>query len=317
MRTITVIGSINIDLVVAAEHLPRPGETVLGYDYRMTFGGKGANQAVAAARLGGVVSMVGCVGSDEHGRLARANLEKQGVGVRAVRCVKSASTGVALIVVDSRGRNLIAVAPNANARVRVPKHAFDVVVMQLETPYALPRARLFILNPAPASLDALHAPFGGPNRLQTGPTKGGLQIGATRSARRRPQTSATRSGRRRPLEGVDVVVPNEHEAATLTGEHAPSAAARELIRMGARRAIVTLGERGVYDSEEARIQPAFKIQVVDTVGAGDAFVGALAMALAQGRCDAVRFAQAAAALKCTRPGAQNVPSRAEIERLLG
>ncbi len=289
MRTVTVIGSINIDMVVVAETLPREGETVLGHDCRVVCGGKGANQAIAAARLGARVQMIGCVGRDEYGRLALQNLRENGVGVRDVRTRRGA-TGVALIVVDRRGRNLIAVAPNANAFVRVPGRFFDIVVMQLETPYARPRARLFLLNPAPASLNVLRA---------------GL-VGAR--------------GKRRPLEGVDIVIPNEHEARQLTGENDPARAARALQQLGARRVLITLGENGVYDSGQKRSQesyhPAFRITPIDTVGAGDAFVGALAAAIARNHPDPVTFAQAAAALKCTRPGPQNIPTRLEVERFL-
>lgn len=278
MRTIVVVGSINIDLVVRAEALPRPGETVLGREYQVVCGGKGANQAVAAARLGGRVHMVGCVGSDEYGRIAMANLIERGVGVRAVRTV-SGATGVALIVLDSAGRNIIAVAPNANALMRMPKRAFDIVVSQLETPYGVPQAKCFILNPAPARRDTL--PRG-----------------------------------RRPLAGVDFVIPNEHEAQALTGQRDPARAARALERMGARHAVITLGEKGVFDGTTGRRVPAFKVRVVDTVGAGDAFVGAFAAAVAGGDRDPVRFAQAAAALKCTRRGAQSGPTRAEVLRYL-
>ncbi len=282
MRSITVIGSINIDLVVVAARLPREGETVLGHDYRVVCGGKGANQAAAAARFGGAVQMVGCVGDDEYGRMALANLSERGVGTRGIRTIKGVSTGAALIVVDRQGRNLIAVAPNANAQVRTPRGAFDIVVSQLETPYAVPRAKLFILNPAPANIDALRT--------------------SRRSAR--------------PLSGVDILVPNEHEAETLTGRRDPAKAAREFIRMGAGRAIITLGAAGVFDSAANQTARPFRVKAVDTVGAGDAFVGALAAAIAGGRTDPVRFAQAAAALKCTRPGAQNLPSVREVVQLL-
>jgi ribokinase len=289
MRTVTVIGSINIDLVVVTENLPREGETVLGHDYRIVCGGKGANQAIAAARLGARVQMIGCVGCDEYGRLALQNLRENGVGVRGVR-MRHAATGAALIVVDKRGRNLIAVAPNANAFVRAPRRSFDIVVMQLETPYTRPQARLFLLNPAPASLKVVRAGLVG-----------------------------TRE-KRRPLEGVDILIPNEHEATRLTGEHDPMQAARTLRRLGARRVLITLGENGVYDSGQKRGQesyhPAFRVRPVDTVGAGDAFVGALAAAIASEHPDPVTFAQAAAALKCTRPGAQNIPTRIEVERFL-
>jgi ribokinase len=279
MRSIVVVGSINIDLVVRADALPRAGETVLGRAFQVLCGGKGANQAVAAARLGGRVRMVGCVGSDEYGRMAKANLAKHHVGIRAVRTV-AGSTGVALIVVDGAGRNIIAVAPNANTQVRMPRRPLDIVVTQLETAYALPRAGCFILNPAPARPESLH-------------------------------------GRgRRPLAGVDFVIPNEHEAEALTGYRDPARAARALVRLGARHAIITLGERGVFDGTAGRRLPAFKVRMMDTVGAGDAFVGAFAVAIAGGHPDPVRFAHAAAALKCTRRGAQSGPSRVEVLRLV-
>lgn len=286
MRTITVIGSINIDLVVAGERLPREGETVLGSDFRVVCGGKGANQAVAAARLGGRVQMVGCIGDDEYGRIAKANLERHGVGVGAVKRAKG-PTGVALIVVDAEGRNQIAVAPNANDHVRVPRRAFDIAVMQMETPYALPRAKCFILNPAPAN----------------------QQITQARGKGRR-------TGRFAPLAGVDYLLPNEHEAEILSGERDPRRAVRRLMKLGARRVVITLGEEGVFDGASERRVPAFRVKVVDTVGAGDAFVGALAAALAEGHPEPIRFAQAAAALKCTRAGAQNGPSRREVDALL-
>ncbi|MEP0846326.1 MAG: ribokinase [Phycisphaerae bacterium] len=294
-RAITIIGSINIDLVAVASRLPREGETVLAHDYRVVCGGKGANQAVAAARLGGRVQMVGCVGDDEYGRVAKSNLAAHGVGVRAVRTIAGAHTGVALIVVDDRGRNLIAVAPNANARLRVPRRPFDIAVMQLETPYSPPRAKLFILNPAPARLDVLE---------QTTPRS------------------------KRILRGVDLVVPNEHEAEALTGRRDPARAAAELLRLGARQALITLGAEGVFDGGcsrgavpvvndgRPRHHPAFPMRATDTVGAGDAFIGALAAALAEGHADPIRFAQAAAALKCARCGAQSVPTRRDVERLI-
>lgn len=285
MRTIAVIGSINIDLVVAAERLPREGETVLGREFRVVCGGKGANQAVAAARLGGRAFMVGCVGRDEYGRMAKANLAAHGVDVSGVKTTAGA-TGVALIVVDARGRNLIAVAPNANARVCVPQRPLDIAVMQLETPFARPRARCFILNPAPADPRIL-----------------------------KPQ-GATAAERKTPLAGVDWLLPNEHEAEALTGERDPRRAARRLMKLGAKHVLITLGEQGVYDGDSERVLPAFRVRAVDTVGAGDAFVGAFAAALAEDHPAPVRFAQAAAALKCTKSGAQRVPTRHELDRFL-
>jgi ribokinase len=267
-RVVTVIGSVNVDLVVRAEKLPREGETVLGREFSALYGGKGANQAVAAARLGAPVRFVGCVGDDEYGRAARQNLADFGIDVRRLRTVRG-HTGIALIVVDDRGRNLITVAPGANSRAKA-RVSCDIALLQLETPYVRPRANLLILNPAPA--------------------------------------------RAMSLKGIDVVVPNELEAEQMTGERDPGKAARALLRMGARRAIITLGERGVFDR---RLRRAFRVKPVDTVGAGDAFVGAFAAGLALSLPDPVQFAQAAAALKVMRHGAQNVPSLKEVEQFLG
>jgi ribokinase len=267
VRTVTVIGSVNVDLVVLSERLPREGETVLGREFRALHGGKGANQAFAAARLGAPVRFVGCVGDDEYGRAARENLADVGIDVRRLRTVRG-HTGVALILVDERGRNLISVAPGANARTRA-RVSCDIALLQLETPFVRPRARLVILNPAPAS--------------------------------------------RVSLKGIDVVIPNEIEAEQLTGERDPKKAARALVRMGARRAIITLGHKGVFDG---RLRRAFRVEAVDTVGAGDTFVGAFAAGLSLGLQDPVEFAQAAAALKVMRHGAQNVPALKEVERFL-
>ncbi len=276
MRKITVIGSINIDLVATAERLPAPGETVLGGRFQVYCGGKGANQAVTAARLGVPVRLVASVGNDDYGRLALRNLAAHGVDARAVRVV-GAPTGVALITVDAQGRNLITVAPGANERTR-PRGRCDIAVMQLETPYVRPQARTLILNAAPAA--------------------------------------------RVSLAGVDVLIVNEGEARLLAGMRSRGRsgveslrkASRALHRRGAARVLITLGEKGVLDDGLHR--PAFRVKPVDTVGAGDAFVGAFAAALASGHADPVRFAQAAAAIQCTRRGAQSGPTPNEVERLL-
>jgi ribokinase len=268
MRQITVIGSVNVDLVVRATTLPRPGETVIGGRFLRASGGKGANQAAAAAAMGARVRFQGCVGRDEHGRMARAALRERGIDVRGLANV-DAPTGVAVILVDENGQNMIAVASGANALAR-PRGRHDIAVCQLETPWELPQAKLVILNPAPAH-----------------PV---------------------------PLEGVDWVIPNELEAEQLTGERSPERAHAALLAMGARHALVTLGPRGVYDG--LAHHAAFRLDAVDTTGAGDAFVGAFAAALAEDHPDPLRFAQAAAALKVTRLGAQNLPSRSEVESLL-
>ena len=273
MRTISVLGSINIDLVLSVERIPAVGETVGDGEFARHFGGKGANQAVAAAALGASVRFFGCVGTDENGVASRENLRARGVDVRGLKSVETA-TGVALILVDAQGRNSIALAPGANAQFRV-EGTHDIAVMQLETRFERPRAKTLILNPAPA--------------------------------------------RKVSLRGVDFVIPNEIEAEQLTGCKDPRKAVVALERMGAGRAIVTLGARGVWsggDPGESGLRPAFRARALDTTGAGDCFVGAFAAALAAGLPDPVLFAQAAAALKVGRRGAQSVPERAEVERML-
>jgi ribokinase len=273
MRTISVLGSVNVDLALRVERIPALGETVGGGELEQSFGGKGANQAAAAAALGAPVRFFGCVGRDEHGEAARENLRARGIDVRGLRTV-GAATGVALILLDRAGRNSIALAPGANALFR-PTGRHDLALLQLETRYERPEARTLILNPAPA--------------------------------------------RKLSLRGVDVVIPNEVEAEQITGHKDPRKAVLALERMGAGRAIVTLGARGVWcggDPGESGPRPAFRVRAVDTVGAGDCFVGAFAAALALGLEDPVGFGQAAAALKVQRRGAQNLPSGAEVQRLL-
>jgi len=267
MREITVVGSFNMDLVVYGAPLPNPGETVVGGEFEASPGGKGANQAVAAAAMGGRVSFVGCVGDDEYGRLARRALTEHGIDTRGLRTV-DLPTGVALVAVDAEGRNQITVALGANERVRIDGE-YDLLLTQLETPYSRPRARTVVLNPAPAKDVS--------------------------------------------LEGVDVVIPNEVEAEQLTGEQEPSRQKAALEERGAGLAIITLGERGVFDGE---LRPAFRVEAVDSVGAGDTFVGAFVVALAEGHPDPVRFAQAAAALQVQRRGAMAVPTRVEVDHFL-
>lgn len=267
MRLVTVVGSFNMDLVVHGAPLPRPGETVVGGTFATHPGGKGANQAVAAAALGARVAFVGCVGDDAFGAVARDVLRARGVDIRGLRTVDR-PTGVAIIAVDAEGRNQISVASGANELVRL-EGEHDLVLTQLETPWARPNARTVVLNPAPAA-----------------------QV---------------------DLAGVDFVVPNEHEAFALTGEREPALQKAALERAGAGCAIVTLGERGVFDGD---LRPAFDVPVVDTVGAGDAFVGAFTAALAEGHADPVLLGQAAAAFAVGRRGAMQSPTRIEVERWL-
>ena len=302
-RRVLVVGSANVDFTVAASRLPGVGETVSGGTLLVNHGGKGANQAVAARRLGADVRFVACVGDDTSGRDIRAALQAEGVGVDGVMVTREASTGTALIVVDQQGRNQIVVAPGANWRLsaehvrsRVEDFAWaQVVLCQLETPLetldvALDEARrrglVTVLNPAP------------------------VRDGISDDVWRR----------------VDYLTPNEGEAARLSGVPAEdvrsaSAAARVLRERGVGTVIVTLGVQGSIACTAAgdvRTE-AFPVNAVDTTAAGDSFNGALGTALAAGDAlpDALRFASAAAALACTRRGAQpSLPTRVEVERLL-
>jgi ribokinase len=300
--SIVVIGSSNTDLIIRVPHIPSAGETILGGKFMSAAGGKGANQAVGAARAGGKVTLIARLGKDAFGDRAMAALRHDGVGVRHVSRDASAASGVALVFVARDGENSIAVAGGANAKLSPAnvKQAAGVIrkaailVMQLETPLttvlaaALLAAKagvLIILNPAPAR------PL--PNRL---------------------------------LKLISVLTPNETEAELLTGikvadERGAARACAILRSRGVSTVILTLGARGAYlaDAGGQRLVPGFKVKAVDSTAAGDIFNGALAVALAEGKdvYDAVRFANAAAAYSVTRQGAQpSAPSRAKIESLL-
>ncbi len=299
---ITVIGSLNMDLVTRAK-IPAPGETVIGGDLQTVPGGKGANQAVAAARLGADVQMVGRVGNDLFAEQLLANLTAVSVNHDHVTQDPQAASGVALIVVDSAGENSIVVAPGANGRLSpadvdaaesVIKNA-DCILLQLEVPLGavLRAAQLahkhgakVILNPAPAQ------PL--PDEL---------------------------------LALVDVLIPNETETALLTGLPTTNqveieAAAAKLRQFGVGAIILTLGERGALlaDADDVTYFPPFiPEKIVDTTAAGDGFVGGLSVALAEGKslAEAVPWGNATGSLAVTRLGAQpSLPSRAEVETLL-
>lgn len=300
---IVVVGSLMMDLVVRAPRLPLPGESLLSHSFQTSPGGKGANQAVAAARLGGTVRMIGRVGYDGYGGELRDTLARDGVEIGHVRTDPGAATGVAFIAVDDGGQNSIIVASGANMRVgpgdvddaREAIAGAGMLVLQLEVPLeaserAIAIARAagvpVILNPAPAR-----------------PLPAGL------------------------IAQVDYLIPNESEATLLTGiavndATSAEAAARALMAQGARTVIVTLGGKGaLVVSAEAttRIAP-FTVTPVDTTAAGDAFVGALAVALTEGMrlIEAARFASAAGALTVTKAGAQpSLPSLADVQALLG
>ncbi len=303
LARVAVVGSLNLDLVFSAPRRPAAGETVVGSAFGMFVGGKGSNQAVAAARAGAHVELIGRLGADAFGRDLAAALEADGVGLRHVLRDHANGTGVAGIIVEADGTNSIVVVPRANGalavrdvqRARGAISSAAVLLLQLETP----------IEPS---------------------------IAAARIARQAGATVVLNPAPARPLPAelltlVDVLVPNEPETEALTGLEVRTPggaerAARLLLERGAGAVVLTLGERGalVVDSAGAEAVPSFPVRVVDTTAAGDAFCGALAVALAEGQPlrAAVRFACAAGALACTVLGAgPSLPQRAEIERLLG
>jgi ribokinase len=290
--TVCVLGSANLDLVAVVDEAPRLGETVTGREFLQVPGGKGANQAVAAARAGAQVSLLGAVGDDDHAALIRQVLDDAGVDASGLSVVDT-PTGTAHIVVDASGDNAIVVVPGANGtvesltdlhRTRIAEH--DVLLLQLELPlgvvveaatYAAAVGTRVVLTPAPV--------VELPDEL---------------------------------LAAVDVLVPNEHEAARLTGDDDPERAARALLDRGPSSVVVTLGDRGCLYADRAgqllRVS-APTVQAVDATGAGDTFVGALAVALAEDRPveQALQWATAAASLSVQRQGASaSMPARAEI-----
>ena len=284
---VCVVGSINLDLVARTPRLPRPGETVLGDAFAEHAGGKGLNQAVAAARAGARTTLCGTVGDDEAGRRLREIAVQAGVSDEHVAVAAGTATGRALIAV-SPGENLIVVAPGANsllgpAAAAAAVAGARVVLAQLEVPVAA----------LIAAFEAAHA------------------HGATTILNPAPAESATPA----LLALCDVIVPNEHEAEHLGG-------AATIRRHGAREVVVTMGARGsVHTGPDGRthVIPPFAVDAVDTTAAGDAFCGALAAALALGHttAEALRFASAAGALAVTRPGAvPSIPLRARVEAFL-
>lgn len=302
MSGVLVFGSMNMDLVVRAPRLPRAGETLAGDDFRAVPGGKGANQAVAAARLGARVAMAGRVGNDPFGEALVAGLARDGVDAAHVLRDPGAPTGVAVILVQPQGENSIVLAPGANGRVdRSDVERLETLwggvrlaLFQLEVPVdavgcALARARRAgvrtILDPAPA----VPLPHGFLSR-------------------------------------ADIVSPNETEAEALTGVRIrdlddAGAAAERLLAAGAKTAVIKLGARGAMWATRARTThvPGYVVKAVDTTAAGDAFTAALGVALLRGDSmeEAIRFGNAAGALACAKPGAQpSLPTAAEVVQFL-
>ncbi|ADU71246.1 ribokinase [Pantoea sp. At-9b] len=299
---LAVLGSINADHILNLAHFPRPGETVIGKQYQIAFGGKGANQAVAAGRAGANIAFIACVGADDIGERIRQQLQQDRIDTAPVETVADEATGVAMIFVNGEGENNIGIYSGANAALTpacVDRHQqviadADALLMQLESPLesVLAAAKIakaqqtqVILNPAPAThlSDEL-------------------------------------------LALIDIITPNETEAEILTGiavksDEDAARAAAVLHGKGIQTVLITLGRRGVWLSEQGegvRI-PGFSVQAVDTIAAGDTFNGAFITARLEGVLmhDAVRFAHAAAAIAVTRPGAQpSVPWRTEIDAFL-
>ncbi|HEP0317580.1 TPA: ribokinase [Enterobacter bugandensis] len=299
---LVVLGSINADHILNLETFPTPGETVTGNQYQVAFGGKGANQAVAAGRSGANIAFIACTGDDDTGERVRKQLASDNIDVSPVSVVEGESTGVALIFVNAEGENVIGIHAGANAALTTERveaqraiiSGAEALLMQLESPVesVLAAAKIahenhttVVLNPAPARVlsDEL-------------------------------------------LALVDIITPNETEAEKLTGIRVESdddaaRAAGALHDKGIGTVIITLGSRGVWASAngEGRRVPGFKVKAIDTIAAGDTFNGALVTALLEGRAmdEAIRFAHAAAAIAVTRKGAQpSVPWRKEIDEFL-
>ncbi|WP_028116647.1 ribokinase [Ferrimonas senticii] len=303
MAKLTVLGSINVDHLMQVTYAPKAGETLTANNYQVVAGGKGANQAVAAAKLGADVAMIGCVGSDAIGAQMVAEFAETGMDTAGISAVAGESTGLAMIYVEQSGENRIGIWPGANAALnnevvdaqRGQIEASELLLMQLETPveslvYAAEIAKAagtkVVLNPAPAK--AL------PEAL---------------------------------LRNVDIITPNETEAQLLTGiaidtlEDAERAANQLHQQFGIELVLITLGKRGVWLSQSGQGQriEGFVVNAIDTTAAGDTFNGGFVTAMLEGKSlvEAVRFGQAAAALSVTRLGAQSsIPTRAEAQALL-
>lgn len=299
-RRIIVVGSCNTDMVIRVDHLPLPGETIIGHDFMTNQGGKGANQAVAVQRLGGETAFIARLGNDDFGAKSLRLLTEEGINTEFVRLTDGVSTGVALIPVDDKGENSIIVSSGANAclskaDIEAAEPLFEeasILLMQLETPVPtlISAARLakqygakVVLNPAPYPKQPLPAEL---------------------------------------LEMVDIITPNETEAAGMSGvrvtdEDSALEAIEAIQRQGVGHVIITAGAAGAYTSIEGRLLriPSESVEVVDTTAAGDTFCGALCVALSKGTdiAEAIRFANKAASISVTRIGAwMSIPYEREI-----
>lgn len=302
---IVVLGSINADYVINVDNFPRPGETLIGQNYAIHYGGKGANQAVASAQLGGDVDFIACIGADAIGSEMKHDFQQKGINTQAISTELGCNTGVAMIQVNQQGENSIVLAAGANAQLTADKvqqahlnlKKADYLLLQLETPLdgILAAIKLvephttIVLNPAPA---------------QTLPDE--------------------------LLRHIDIITPNETETErlsgiTITDEASLARACIVFHQKGINTVIITLGAKGVFLSQytqqitEQMMITGFQVTALDTTAAGDTFNGGLVSALASGKelLSAIRFAQAAAALSVTRHGAQSsIPTKQEVENFL-
>ncbi|MBS4206690.1 ribokinase [Bacillus sp. FJAT-50079] len=298
MGKILIIGSLNMDLVSHVSHLPQAGETISSFKFQEVLGGKGANQAVAAAKLGANVSMIGKVGADDYGKALRNGLEQSGVNTKGIRI--EGSTGMAFITVSKNGENTIVLVPGANSKMKRSDinqlkymiEQSDIIIMQLEIPFetveytiqlAEKQKKDIILNPAPAQ--QLPYPL---------------------------------------LKSIHTLIPNETELHLLTGMPTSTinevqVAAHYLKSLGLNRIIVTMGEKGSYliNGEQQIHIPAYRVKSIDTTAAGDAFIGAFAVGVTKGMDDqkAAEFATKVSAIVVTKEGAQpSLPTLEEVDR---
>lgn len=301
MRRILVIGSLNMDSVIEMTHMPRAGETISGKNVLRIPGGKGANQAYAAGKLGGLVGIIGAVGDDPYGEILKNNLEQAGVDTSGLSVIKGGTTGQAFITVDERGENSIIIIAGTNADVTkemIKRHLkkieeCDIVIMQMEIPIetviyvkelAVSLGKTVIIDPAPAQADL-------PDHF---------------------------------WKDIDFIKPNETELEIITGKKMNTmedlvCGARDMCERGVKGVIVTLGKKGclfVTEKEEKVYMP-YEVKAVDTTAAGDCFTAAFALALSEGKSceEAILFGQKVSAIAVTRRGAQmSVPDRAEVEK---
>lgn len=293
---IVVIGSMNMDYVLTTDNLPKKGETIHAIDFKTSIGGKGANQAFAARKLGADVVMIGSVGNDDNGRKIINRMNEVGIDTSRIEIVNT-ETGNAMITVDNNGNNTIIVYGGANKCVNkeiIDKNEdaiikADFVIFQLEIPietveYGIELAKKHntkvILNPAPAKIFSDNI-----------------------------------------LRNVDIITPNETELVIISGENDLKLGARKLLESGVKEVIVTIGEKGSYylSNEKEILSESIKVKAIDTTAAGDSFNGALAVAICEGKCieEALEFSNVVGALTTTKSGAEkSLPYREEVNKIL-